>query len=113
MDPLSPPHRVLAKTILRFGLLLTTKITDAVLLQPLSVTVTVYVVVIKGVTLIGFAFPPGGVLQEYPTPPFAVNSDVSPLQMVKSPEIDAIGVGVTTTETEVVLVQPLFVTVTV
>jgi len=98
----------------------TVMVDDAVAVQPISVTVTVYEVVVPGVTVIAAVVAP--VLQEYVPPPEAVRVADAPAQMMPSlfvvPDvsvtaIEGTGSGFTVMVAEAVPVQPISVTVTV
>jgi hypothetical protein len=80
-------------------------------LHPLDVAVTLYVVVKIGLTTILAVVAP--VLHKYVVPPVAVNVVDKPLQIVTGLPALATGIGLTTTTTLSVAVQPVFVTVTV
>jgi hypothetical protein len=80
-------------------------------LHPLDVAVTLYVVVRLGETTMLAVV--SAVLHKYVVPPVAVNVVDKPLQMVTGLPALATGIGLTTTTTLSVAVQPLFVTVTV
>jgi hypothetical protein len=78
----------------------------------LFVTVTLYVVFAKGVTVISAVVAP--VLHKYVLPPAAVKVVFTPLQIVVIPLILGVGIGLTVTACMAVAVQLLaFVTVTV
>ena len=84
----------------------------AVAVQPAAlVTVTVYVVIPAGLTLIAEVVSP--VLQAYQVPPVPVSVTLCPAQTVAGEgEIPAVGRNNGVSETQVLLEQPLFVTVT-
>jgi hypothetical protein len=69
----------------------TVTVTDAVPVQPLFVTVTVYVVVTTGLTMIEAVVPP--VLHEYVPPPVAVRVEDPPKQILAGA---AVAVALTT-----------------
>lgn len=91
---------------------MTVTVVFAVALQPLLVTVTVYVVVPDGVTEIGEPLWP--LLQVYVPPPVADKLEDSPAQTVAGLAIAAgVGKGLTVTVTSAGAEQPSLVTVTV
>lgn len=75
-----------------------------------SVTVTVYVVLLVGLTLVLGEVDP--VFQEYEFPPLAVNVVDCPLHIGLFPLIPAVGFGLTVTDIVLLAVQP-FASVTV
>jgi hypothetical protein len=91
-----------------FGLTVTVALD--VLVHPLFVTVTVYVVVVVGATVIAAVV--ALVLHKYVPPPVAVNVVFSLRQIFKSPVMVTTGFGLTVTVREVDTAQPLLVTVT-
>ena len=93
------------------GLTVTVALVTAV--QPAAlVTVTLYVVVVAGLTLIVAEVKP--VLQVYVAPPVAVKAVLFPAQMDKLPLMDAVGAGETVTVALVTEVHPVaLLTVTV
>ena len=98
-------------TAVGFGF--TVRTFDAVPVQPLVlVTVTVYVVVIKGATLMTDVVAP--VFHTYVPPPLAVRLVLVPEHIALTPVICALAVELTVTVREAVFVHPLlFVAVTV
>jgi hypothetical protein len=95
------------------GFELTVTVAETDLVQPpVPVTVTVYVVLTVGLTVIAAVVAP--VFQEYVVPPLAVSVVLAPLQIVVVPAMAALGNGLTVTAAEAVAVQPKeLVTVTV
>ena len=89
-----------------FGNGLTVTVTDVAAEQPLaSVTVTEYVVVAVGLTVMEAVDCP--LLQLYEEPPEAVMVVDSPLQITLSPVMAGFGNGLTVTVTDVAAEQPL------
>jgi len=86
---------------------------DAIVLHPLEpVTVTVYVVVAVGVTVMDEAV--ASVLHEGVPPPLAASVALCPGQMASGDEMETVGLDLTVTLTGFINVQPLLsVTVTV
>jgi hypothetical protein len=103
-----PPLQIVAgaATAVIVGLGLTVTVIDAVLVHPAAeVPVTVYVVVVAGLTDKGLAEEP--VLHKYVDPPLAVREELPPLQIVAGAATAVIvGNGFTVTVTDAVLVHP-------
>jgi hypothetical protein len=95
------------------GFGLTVTVVVAVPVHPREVPVTVYAVVVAGVTTSGFAVP-SPPLQLYVVAPLAASDEEAPLHMVAGVgTIDMESVGFTVTVTVAVPVQPEVVPVTV
>jgi hypothetical protein len=104
------PEQMVGEFTLTTGNGLTVTVATAVAEQPVEVPVTVYEVVEVGVTEIGFVEAP--VDHEYESAPLAVNSALSPEQMVGELTV-IIGSGLTVTVATAVAEQPVEVPVTV
>jgi hypothetical protein len=102
----SPAHIVSLPLIVMSGKGSTVIIFCAVPWQPLaSVAVTLYVVVLAGVTVIDDVVAP--LLQMYVTPPVAVNITLPPVHTVDGPDMLMVGNGCTVTVFCAVPWQPL------
>jgi hypothetical protein len=97
-----PEHTVLLPAILIVGVVLTVKVTTALLLQVPLTPNTVYVVFTDGVILMLFVVAPA--LHEYVEAPLPVNTAVCPLQIVVEPVILTASVLVTVTTATTVFV---------